>query len=250
MRAAELRLSLDSAPAVALARNPALAAARLRIEEARGRLQGAGKLDNPELEFGYQQNVRSPENRISAQLFQRFPVTARLRLERAVTRAGLAAAEEEVRNEERKLAAEVRGLVVRLLALREQRALRDRQLANSRDLAGFLRQRAGVGEASSLDADLVDLETGGIAAEQLGLDVETATRLGELRPLAWRRPGGSDHARRNPAWSDRRHGSRRRCRSGAPTGFPCRPTPRRRRATGDRPRARQPLGGRRRRAEL
>lgn len=185
----ELRVTLDNAPTLARARNPALAAARLRIEEARGRLQQSGRLANPEVELGYQQNVRSQENTVGALLFQRFPVTSRLRLERAVTRAQLAAAVAEVQNEQRKLAAEVRGAVVRLLALREQRALREQQLANSRELAGLLRQRAAAGETSSLDADLVELETRGIEAERLALDVERATRLGELRPLLGVEPG-------------------------------------------------------------
>lgn len=182
-------MTLDNAPGLALARNPALAAARLRIEEARGRLQQSGRLANPEVELGYRQNVRTLENTFGALLFQRLPVTGRLRLERAVTRAQLAAAVAEVRNEERKIAAEVRGIVVRLLALRGQRALRDRQLANGRELAGFLRQRVAAGETSSLDADLVELETRGIEAERLGLDVERATRIGELRPLLGAGPG-------------------------------------------------------------
>lgn len=174
---------------MALARNPALAAARLRVEEARGRFQQSGRLANPELELGYRQNVRTPEHTVGALFFQRFPVTSRLRLERAVSRAQLAAAVAEVRNEERKLAAEVRAVVVRLLALGEQRALREQQLANGRELAGLLHGRAAVGEASVLDADLVELETRGLEAERLGLDAERALRLGELRPLVGAGPG-------------------------------------------------------------
>lgn len=189
VRGAEIRLTLDNAADTALAHNPALTAARLRIDEARGRLQQSGRLANPEVEIGYQQNVRTPENSFGALLFQRFPVTSRLRLERALTRAQLAAAVAEMRNEERRLAAEVRGLVVRLLALREQTSLRDRQFKNGNELAGLLRGRAAAGEASGLDADLVELETRQIEAERLGLDVERAGRLGELRPLLGAAPG-------------------------------------------------------------
>jgi cobalt-zinc-cadmium efflux system outer membrane protein len=188
-RAAEIRLTLDNAPAYALKRNPSLAAARLRIEEARGRFHQSGRLANPEVELGWQQNVRTPENTFGALFFQRFPVTGRLRLERAVTRAQLAAAVAEVRNEERKLAVEVCGAVVRLLALQEQRALRDRQIGNGRELAGFLNLRAAAGEATRLDASLVDLENRQIEVEQLGLDVEQAARLGELRLLLGAEPG-------------------------------------------------------------
>ena len=66
---------------------------------------------------------------------QKFPLTARLRLEKAVTRAELAAAEAEVRNAERKLAAEVSTAAVKLLGLGGQQALRERQLGNSRELS-------------------------------------------------------------------------------------------------------------------
>ena len=75
------------------------------------------------------------------------PLTARLRHEKAASRAELAAAEAEVRDAERKLAAEVSASAVKLLALSGQRDLRDRQLGNSRELSGFLLKRAGRGGA-------------------------------------------------------------------------------------------------------
>ena len=102
--AAEVRLTLDSAADYALTHNPTLAAARLRIEEARGRLQQSGRLSNPELEFDFTRNTMGREGSLGVALMQRFPLTARLRHEKAVSRAELAAAEAEVRDGERKLA--------------------------------------------------------------------------------------------------------------------------------------------------
>ena len=121
--AQEVRLTLETAPAYALRNNPTLAAARLRIEEARGRLKQAGRLSNPEFDVEFDRNTRIPEGSLGLTLSQKFPVTARLRLEKAVSRAELAAAEAEVRNAERKLAAEVQTVVVKLLALAESACL-------------------------------------------------------------------------------------------------------------------------------
>ncbi len=43
-------------------RNPGLAAARWRVEEARGRLTQAGRPPNPELELGFTSRTREGEN--------------------------------------------------------------------------------------------------------------------------------------------------------------------------------------------
>src|SRR4026208_58916 len=98
--AGEIRLTLESAPDYALRHNLTLAAARLRIDEARGRLSQAGRFSNPEVELELNRNIRAPEGAVGVTLMQKFPLTARLRLEKAVTRAELAAAEAAGRHEE------------------------------------------------------------------------------------------------------------------------------------------------------
>jgi cobalt-zinc-cadmium efflux system outer membrane protein len=181
--AGSVSLSVEGAADYALKQNPTLAAARLRIEEARGRLQQSGRLSNPELESGFTRNTMGREGSFEIGFTQRFPLTSRLRHEKAVSRAELAAAEAEVRDAERKLAAEVRAAAVKLLALGGQRELRDKQLANSRELSGFLLKRVETGEASAVDASQVELETRQIEIENLQLAAEEVTLLGELRPL-------------------------------------------------------------------
>jgi cobalt-zinc-cadmium efflux system outer membrane protein len=181
--AAEFRFSEESAVDRALAHNPNLIAARLRIDEARGRLRQSGRLSNPELEVELSRNVRSPEGSWSVGFKQQFPLTARLRLEKAISSAELAAAVAEVRNEERKLAGQVRTAAVKVLALKSQRAAREKQLATSRELAGFMGKRVEAGEASSLDTAQVQLESRQLETELLQLDLERVTALGDLRPL-------------------------------------------------------------------
>lgn len=182
-RAGALSLTVDGAADFALRRNPNLAAARLRIEEARGRLQQSGRLSNPELELDFTRHTTGREGSAGIAFMQRFPLTARLRHARAVSRAELAAAEAEVRDAERKLAAQVRIAAVKLLALGGQRELRTKQLGNSRELSDFLLKRVAAGEASAVDASQVELESRQIEVENLLLAADEAVLLGELRPL-------------------------------------------------------------------
>ena len=181
--AAGVTLSLDDIADRVRRHNPQLAAARLRIEEAHGRLDNAGRLANPDLGFEFAQNVRTPEHGFRLEFMQRFPLTGRLALEKAVSRAQLAAAEAEVRDAERKLVADARVLAVKLLAQRHQRALRVKQIANSRELAEFMTKRVAMGEAALVDASQVQLERGQLDTSLLLLDSERAALLGELRPL-------------------------------------------------------------------
>lgn len=176
-------LTSDGAVAYAIKHNPSLAAARLSIEEARGRLQQSGRLSNPELELEFNKNTRSRESSASVVLMQRFPVTGRLRYEKAISRAQLSAAESEVRDAERKLSAEVRSLAVKLIALNEQRNLRSTQLANIHELSEFFRNLAATGEGSSTDALQVELESRQIEIEKLQLMAEEMALLGEFRVL-------------------------------------------------------------------
>lgn len=189
--AASVTLTQDEAVAYALQHNPALASARLGLEEARGRLQQSGRLSNPELEFEWSRNPRSSESAVRWTLLQRFPLTGRLRQEKAVSRAQLAAAEFEVRDAERKLAVEVRVLAVKLVALQAQSGLRSEQTANLREVSAFLRKAAQNGEGALTDALQVELEARQIEIEKLQIAADEAVLLGEFRLLLGSSPGES-----------------------------------------------------------
>jgi cobalt-zinc-cadmium efflux system outer membrane protein len=183
VQAGGVALNIDATADYALKHNAALAAARLRIDEARGRLLQSGRLNNPELELEYSHMTRGQEGAFGVSLMQRFPLTARLRHEKEVSRAELAAAEAEVRDGERKLAAETRALAVKIVASRGQRELRARQQENSRELSSFLLKRVESGEASGVDAVQVELETQQLELEALQLTATEVALAGELRAL-------------------------------------------------------------------
>lgn len=168
--------------------NPDLAAARLRIKEALGRLHQAGRSDNPELEAGFEHDTEFREGAIEIGISQRFPVTDRLRMEKDISLIELKAAEAEVREVERSLIAEARKGLVDVLAIRQQRELRKAQAAVSQSLADFTKVVAERGELSQIDAGQAKLEAARFANEIRGLDAAEAAAVGALKPLLGMQP--------------------------------------------------------------
>ena len=176
--------SIEGAVDRALRSNPDLAAARWTIEEARGRVLQSGRRSNPELEVELKPNVRGRgEFSFSAGFMQKYPVTNRLWLERAISEAELRAASAEVANAERLLAAEVRSGAVKILALKAQRELKQSQRRNSLELAEAAAKTAKTGEGSALEAAQFELEARQLSLELLQADAEIAAQTGALRPL-------------------------------------------------------------------
>jgi cobalt-zinc-cadmium efflux system outer membrane protein len=184
-------VTLESVGGRIRAQNPDLAAARLRIQEAVGRMNQSGRLSNPDLETSFEHNSAFREGRFEVGLSQRFPVTDRLRLEKGVTATELRAAEAEVREVERLIAAGAKESVVKVLANRQRRALLDEQVAISKQFADFLSESVAKGEGSAIDAGQAKLEATSIAMEIRLLDAEQTALVGGLKPLLGMRPGES-----------------------------------------------------------
>lgn len=179
----------EEAVAYALRHNPGLAAARLVLDEARGRQLAAGRLPDPELAAEYLPSTAGSEYVTGLAFTQRFPLTARLRHARALSAAGLSAAAAEVRAAERRLARDVRLRAIEWLALDAHRRLADKQAANARQLAAAVRAAAQAGEAAALEAAQLDLEAETLASPQLHHELARATLAGELRALLGLAPG-------------------------------------------------------------
>jgi len=175
--------SCDQAVLQALGHNVDLEAARLTVAEARGRLFQAGRLSNPEVEAAIRPHVNGRERLGEFGITQRFPLTARLRLAKDVSKFGLAAAEAEVANAERLLAGDVRTAVTQALVLAARMNLRRRQQSNSVELAEFARRTAVAGEGPGIDVLQLDLETSQHAVRLKGLEAEANVFKARLRPL-------------------------------------------------------------------
>jgi len=175
------------------AQNPDLAAARLRIREALGRMNQSGRLANPELEAGFMHDPRMRERSFEIGFTQRFPVTGRLGLEKKVTLTEYQASEAEVREVERRIIAEARGAVVKVLSIRQRRGLLGEQAGLAGEFAGVLAAAAEKGEGSALDAGQAKLEAAGLAVEMRQLDAAETAAVGTLKPLLGIRPGDPLH---------------------------------------------------------
>ena len=173
------------------AQNPDLAAARLRIQEALGRMNQSGRLANPELETSFEHNSRFREGRLEIGFSQRFPITGRLQLEKDVSLTELQAAVAEVSEVERQLTGKAREVIVKLLASRQRRELLREQAGVSNQFADFLSEIAAKGEGSALDAGQARLESTSLTTEIRQLDASEAALVGELKPLLGMRPGES-----------------------------------------------------------
>ena len=180
---AAVTIRLDDVPRRVIEHNPSLKAARFRIEEARGRVMQAGRLSNPEAGFEMKHDPWFEEGNVGVSLDQKFPLTARLRLEKALSEKAVAAAELEVLDAERERIAEAQTLAVKLLALDRQRALRQQQSALAGELADFISKRADKGEMSALDASQAQLDTQRIMQQGRQLETERIAVIGQLKPL-------------------------------------------------------------------
>lgn len=163
--------------------NPDLAAARYRIAEALGRFNQSGRRSNPELDINTSHNARFREYAFSVGIAQKFPVTNRLALEKAVSNTSLKAAAAEVRDVERRLVSESKQLLVKVLAIRKQKLLLIKQEKVAKQLADYISKAAKKGEGSALDAGQAKLEAAQFASLIRQLNAEAASLTGQLKPL-------------------------------------------------------------------
>lgn len=173
-------IPLSAIPTRVRTSHPALQAARLMIEEARGRQLGAGRLSNPETALDFRHDNRFREGNLSLSFEQRFPLTSRLKLEKKLTASLVEAAELEVREMERKLTAEASMAAVRLLAQQQKTELTKRQRAMMQEFTEFVKARVAEGEISPLDEAQLRLEAQRLDLELSRLEGERVQLAGAL----------------------------------------------------------------------
>lgn len=169
--------------------NPDLAAARFRVDEAVARASGAGRLANPQLETSFEHNSAFREGRLEIGFSQRFPVTGRLRLEKELGATSLRAAEAEIRDVERRLVADARGIALKVMVQQQRRELIRHQAGIAREFADFLTESAARGESSQVDVADAKLEAASLEVRIRRIDAETAALVDELKPLLGMRVG-------------------------------------------------------------
>ena len=188
LAASAVTLSLTDIASRVRSHHPALKAVRLSIDEARGRQLGSGRLSNPTLDISLQNESRVSPRTTVVGMDQSFPLTKRLSLEKQLTHQLVTAAELEVLDVERRYIAAARSLAVKLLALDQQRSLRQQQMALAQKLADFAKDRAKAGEISPLDAAQAQVDGQRLLLEARRIEIEAVTLQGELKPMLGLKP--------------------------------------------------------------
>ncbi|GEP44442.1 TolC family protein [Brevifollis gellanilyticus] len=163
--------------------HPSLKAARMVVEEARARQLGAGRLSNPSVGLDTRNETYLSPGQVILSLDQSFPLTKRLRLEKQFTGQLVTAAELEVKDAERRLISEAQTLAVQILAIEQQRSLRQQQTALAAKLSEFVAGRAKAGELSALDAAQAQVDAQRLIVEARKLEGESRSLLGALKPM-------------------------------------------------------------------
>ncbi|MGJ8651916.1 MAG: TolC family protein [Opitutaceae bacterium] len=184
--AAPLTLTKEQAVVRALQQNPALNAARTTIDRAQGNRLQAGLWENPELSLDYATDEtynNEGEYMYSIGFEQRFPVTNRLRLQKAIAQDEIELAQAEVANQVRLLTREVEMSVIAAAALDAQIKLRDKRLVLNQEFAQFMESRVATGEISSVEMTQVQIELYTVEQEKQALSNELLLELANLKQL-------------------------------------------------------------------
>ncbi|MCB1228718.1 MAG: TolC family protein [Verrucomicrobiae bacterium] len=179
-------LDRDAAVRAALAQNLELRAANWEVKKARARLRWSGKLDAPELGLSAstdQLGLDDDESVLEIGIAQRFPLTDRLKREKAVSRVEVAMAEAEIADARRKLIGQVERQFYQTRVAQEEIG----QLAEIRELlSGFvktLQRQVEQGTVSSLDVNQAKLDLQQIEKEWQRQKTEAERQMGTLKTL-------------------------------------------------------------------
>ena len=186
LSAEPLRVTKAQAVAQALQANAGLMAARTTIERAQGNSRQAGRWSNPELSLDYATDETfndEGEYGFVLGLEQRFPVTNRLRVQKAIAQDEIELAQVEVANQTRLLVLQVELSINSVAELQAQIALREERRALNQQFATFLESRIETGEASMIDTNQIRIEIYAVDQELQQLQDELAEQLTALRQL-------------------------------------------------------------------
>ncbi len=178
-------VSLEGAIAEGLRAEPAMRAARLEIDAARGERRQAALRPNPEVSFDQREQVGGADRQTTFEFD--LPLDAFRRGARIETAARMVdTAEASVLDRERLLAAAIREQYGAVLVAARRREIADAVLDAGRRTYELLRTRAAEGAAPPLDRDVALVELRKLEGERERAAGEVATALAGLKPLLGR----------------------------------------------------------------
>src|SRR5216684_1136444 len=161
----QAEMTVDELVARALADTPELRAARREIDAAIGRLRQAGLRPNPMLELGGQKALSS-DNNLTVGVTLPLDLNGRKEGRVGVAERELELKRAQVRDRERRLAADVRMKAGELLAARRGLEVADELLRLNRDALRLVRDRVRQGATPALDENLTLVEVNRLDANR------------------------------------------------------------------------------------
>jgi cobalt-zinc-cadmium efflux system outer membrane protein len=184
-------LTIDQAVDIALRENRDLRAARIQVEEARGRLTQAGLFPNPALESNFSFDslfANEGERAFSAGIFQPFTLSGRISAQKKVARVDIKRTFADVADLERILVKEVRRAFLELLAIDEQIKLQDTLIGLNSELIKGIEAGIKEGLASEKDLNAVAIALQQARQEKDVLIAQRRSKIFELNRLLGKPP--------------------------------------------------------------
>lgn len=167
----------------ALAHNGELLAARKMIDEAQGRLRQAALKANPLLEASGKQAVVTPDNNQMLGLEWPLELGGRRQARTLVGQREVELREAEVRDFERKLAAEVRLKYAEAIAAARKLKFADELLEQTRDSQQLVQARVAHGKSAPLESNAVLVELNRADVLRLNSESKAEVALLELKKI-------------------------------------------------------------------
>jgi cobalt-zinc-cadmium efflux system outer membrane protein len=180
-------LTVDELVARAIADSPDLRATRAEVDAAVGRLRQAGLRPNPMLDLGGQKAL-GPDNNLMIGLTVPLDLNGRKEGRVGVAERELQMKRVQVRDRERRLAADVRMKAGELLATRRSLAITDDLLRVNRDALRLVEDRVRQGAAPAIDEKLMLVEVNRLDATRQMLASRVDIAALQLKALAGMRP--------------------------------------------------------------
>jgi len=182
-----VEVTVEELVARALTDSPDLRASRAEIDAAVGRLQQAGLRPNPMLELGGQKAL-SPDNNVTIGLAVPLDLNGRKEGRVGVADRELQMKRAQVRDRERRLAADVRMKAGELLAARRGLAVTDDLLTVNRDALRLVQHRVSQGATPPLEESLMLVEVNRLDATRQMLASRVDIVALQLKALAGMAP--------------------------------------------------------------
>src|SRR6266446_34877 len=176
-------VTVDELVARALIDSPDLRAARAEIEAAVGRLQQAGLRPNPMLELGGQKAL-SPDNNVTIGLTVPLDLNGRKEGRVGLAERELEMKRAQVRDRERRLAADIRMKAGDLMAARRNLTVIDDLLRINHEAFRLVRERVRQGAAPTLEENLMLVEVNRLEASRPMLASRVEITALQLKALA------------------------------------------------------------------